>query len=364
MKKVCVKVKNKNVIVLEEDAIKGDYIDLSELNIIDYSSIESLIEQGKDNIYNKKLEEYKYVLKLENQKELNDNKINYEKTISDLNKQILLLNIEKENLLKQKDDKINEILRQKASLNVKQTGENLEAWCNNEVNSYMQNGMFNCTWSKDNEVIKLDGEAKGSKADYIFKIFANESHNDNELLSSICLEMKDENPDSANKKANSDYYRQLDKNRLKKNCKYAVLVSSLESDKPNDLPMFRVNDFEDMYVVRPAYLMTFLNIIVSLVTKFRDLLIDDNNKKLELKSYINLMEEFNSLKSTYLDKPLENLEKSIIEMLRQSENIKIAAGKISENCEKIANGYVRDIQEKINKFELKIKKEYKKNDVE
>jgi hypothetical protein len=216
----------------------------------------------------------------------------------------------------------------------------------------MQNGMFNCTWSKDNEVIKLDGEAKGSKADYIFKIFANESHNDNELLSSICLEMKDENPDSANKKANSDYYRQLDKNRLKKNCKYAVLVSSLESDKPNDLPMFRVNDFEDMYVVRPAYLMTFLNIIVSLVTKFKDLLIDDNNKKLELKSYINLIEEFNSLKSIYLDKPLENLEKSIIEMLRQSESIKIAAGKISENCEKIANGYVRDIQEKINKFEI------------
>lgn len=363
MKKICVKVKDKNTVVLDEDARRGDYIDLRELNILDYSDIESLIEQGKDSIYNKKLEEYKYTIKLENEKEITNTKISYENIINDLNKQILLLNIEKENLLKQKDDRINEILRQKASLNVKQTGENLEAWCNNEVISYMQNGLFNCTWNKDNEAIKLDGEGKGSKADYIFKVFASSAHEESELLASLCLEMKDENPDSVNKKSNSDYYKQLDRNRVKKNCKYAVLVSSLESDKPNDLPMFRVNEYEDMYVVRPAYLMTFLNIIVSLVTKFKDLVIEDNKEKLALKNYIDLMDEFNALKSSYLDKPLENLEKSIIDMLKQSESIKIAASKISESCEKIANGYIRDIEDKINKFDIKIKKGYKKNEV-
>ena len=32
--------------------------------------------------------------------------------------------------------------------------EGLESWCNNEVISYMQNGLFNCTWTKDNEVVK------------------------------------------------------------------------------------------------------------------------------------------------------------------------------------------------------------------
>ena len=266
--------------------------------------------------------------------------------------------------MKEKDDRINEILRQKASLNVKQTGEDLESWCNNEVNGYMQNGLFNCTWTKDNLVVKDDGENKGSKADYIFKVFASEEHLDNELLASVCLDMKDENPDSVNKKSNADYYKQLDKNRVKKECKYAVLVSSLESDKPNDLPMFKVNEYKDMYVVRPAYLMTFLNMIVSLTIRFKELILIDKKEKLELKNSIDMIEEFNKLKNTYLDKPLESLEKNVSDILKQSENIRNASSKITETCEKTINGYIKDIQEKLNKFEIKLYKEYKKNNIE
>ena len=246
--------------------------------------------------------------------------------------------------LKEKEDRINEILRQKARMNVKQTGEDLEAWCDNEVNSYMQNGFFNCLWLKDNEVIKNDGENKGSKADYIFKIFANEERNSSELITSVCLEMKDENPDS-----------------IKKDCKYAVLVSNLEMDKPNDLPMFKVMEYKDMYVVRPAYLMTFLNMIVSLTLRFKELIIVDKKEKIELQSSLHLIEEFNKLKVTYLDKPLENLEKNINDILKQSETIRMASNKITETCEKTINGYIKDIEEKLNKFDIKINKEYKKN---
>ena len=162
--------------------------------------------------------------------------------------------------IKNKNELINNLQRAKAAMNVKQTGEDLETWCDNEVTAYMQNGLFNCTWTKDNKVIKEDDEVKGSKADYIFKVYADEHHNENEILATVCLDMKDENPDSVNKKANADYYKQLDKNREKKNCKYAVLVSNLEMDKPNVLPIYKVRGYEDMYVVRPAYLMTFLNI--------------------------------------------------------------------------------------------------------
>ena len=58
-----------------------------------------------------------------------------------------------ENEIKEKENIINGLQRAKASMNVKQTGEDLEAWCDGEVNSYMQNGLFNCTWDKDNKVI-------------------------------------------------------------------------------------------------------------------------------------------------------------------------------------------------------------------
>jgi predicted RND superfamily exporter protein len=59
-------------------------------------------------------------------------------------KQLNFIKEEYEGKLKEKDDMINMLQRQKSSLNVKQTGEDLESWCNNEVLSYMQNGLFNC----------------------------------------------------------------------------------------------------------------------------------------------------------------------------------------------------------------------------
>ena len=82
--------------------------------------------EKKDNIIkNKELS-----FELEKNKELNKQKDEYEEK------------------LKEKEDTINHLQRAKASMNVKQTGEDLEAWCDNEVTSYMQNGLFNCTCTK------------------------------------------------------------------------------------------------------------------------------------------------------------------------------------------------------------------------
>lgn len=459
MKQIKVIVRDRNTLVLDEAAEKGDYISLSELNEVDYSEIESVIEQGKDSVYNKKLAEYRHTLDLENNEKINQNKNQYEKIISDLKHEIDLLGKEKESKLKekeneienkfkeeinklsnkinelektksseleilkykhvseinalksesektindlnnqlkniaidtehkikekeivltnekmaainklkeeqaevirQKDNKINEILRQKAAFNVKQTGEDLEAWCNNEVISYMQNGLFNCTWQKDNEVVRDEDETKGSKADYVFKVYANSNHEDSELLTSVCLDMKDENPDSVNKKTNADYYKQLDKNRTKKNCKYAVLVSNLEMDKANDLPMFRVSEYKDMYVVRPAYLMIFLNMITSLTMRFVELILGEKEEKLALKNAYELNEEFESLKNTYLEKPLDSLRANVNEILSQSESIRKASNKITESCDKIINNYLGTIQSKLSNFELKINRGYKR----
>ena len=484
MKKINVIVKDKNTLILEENAEKGDYIDLSSLSTIDFSTIEEAINNGKDIHYNKKLEEFNKVKDLELEQELYLLKQQYQAKINELNstidkiktdseasmklakanldsyyneriielnniiknndilkknemneleasknkeyndlqnkfnilssnykteleKEKLLLNqtysteINKLNLelesLKNKNDlnianiklenekhiqnlkneyvsKLNEmdkliqekdskyllLQRQKASLNVKQTGEDLESWCNNEVISYMQNGLLNCSWIKDNKVIKEDGEAKGSKADYIFNIYASTNKLDNELLTSICLEMKDENPDSVNKKKNSDYYQALDKNRNKKNCKYAILVSNLETDKPNDLPIYKVVEYPDMYVVRPAYMMTILNLFVSLSNKFAEIILSDNEQKLELKSSLEFMEEFEALKKTYLDNPLEKLKKDLEGIKKNNEAIMNASKKIDDLCDSITRTYINQIEDKIEKFDVKINREYKK----
>ena len=321
--------------------------------------------------HDNQLKQSKLELENEHNKKMNEMESQYKEQIS--SKDLELVNMkasferEKENALaeqknkfnetlKEKEDVINNLQRAKTIMNVKQTGEDLESWCNNEVISYMQNGLFNCTWTKDNEVVKNEDETKGSKADYIFKVFASNKHLETELLAAVCLDMKDENPDSVNKKSNSSYYKQLDKNREKKNCKYAVLVSNLEMDKPNVLPIFKVLEYENMYVVRPAYLMVFLNMIASLTTRFADLLLSKEKEAIALKGKRELIEEFETIKDTYLDKPLVSLEKSIEAIALNSDSIKKACKNIDEQCDKVNRSYINQIVEKINKFELKLEK--------
>lgn len=209
----------------------------------------------------------------------------------------------------------------------------------------MQSGLFNCTWEKDNETVKVDDEAKGRKADFVFKIYADDNHNKDELLASVCLDMKDEDPNSINRKKNSDYFKDLDKNRRGKDCKYAILVSTLESDKSNAVPIIKVREYEDMYIVQPAYMMTFLNILNSLSLKYKELLIQNNKEQFKLIESLKLEEEFNKLKLTYLDKPLESLQQEVIV-------IKKAADKIDEACDNITKKYINEITNKLERFKI------------
>lgn len=482
MKKIDVIVRDKNTLVLEEDAQKGDYIDLTSISNIDYRQIEEIVSSGKDEVYNKKLEEYKKQFLLEtnqekselenrfkldlekknteielfktklqqdmnlkqaelehkhslelqslnakieqltslSQQKVQEVKLNYQLQLQDLQQKLssfedkkkMELEGEKLQLEKKYTDQLNNLnhqleemnyskqrfelekkleletalrkkeqnfeaekqqwnqkyeelyqsyqalQRQKASLNVKQTGEDLESWCDNEVRSYMQNGLENCKWVKDNVVVRETDETKGSKADYIFSIY--ESKNKETLLAGVCLDMKDENPDSVNRKKNADYYKALDNNRKKKDCKYAVLVSNLELDRPNDLPIFKVNEYEEMYVVRPAYLMTFLNMLVSLTTRFADLVLTKQEEQLELKDIMNLKLSFDELKNTYLDKPLLALSKNIEDIRSQNEKITSASRKIDELCDTVTRSYLNEIQNKLDRFDIKIEKAYKK----
>lgn len=310
---------------------KNEVVRDYEHKISEINSQNQLVLAGKDA----EIKNLGYEFEIKKSKVLQDQKDMYDQTI------------------REKDEMISNLQRAKASMNVKQTGEDLEAWCDNEVTSYMQNGLFNCTWEKDNKVIKEEGESKGSKADYIFRIYASELHKEDEELASVCMDMKDENPDSVNKKSNTDYYKQLDKNREKKKCKYAVLVSNLEMDKPNVLPIFKVNGYDDMYVVRPAYLMTFLNMIASLTTKFADIIMNQENE-ISLKTKFALMQEFDDIKKTYLDNPLGMLEKAINEITKNSNNIRTAVQNIDSQCDKINESYINQIQAKIGRFELKL----------
>ena len=333
--------------------------------------IKSMEESQKQILENEKLQlENKYMEEINNLKQqLNAVKPTHELEIAKIKgeyeEEISKLKLEhseeinkKDAALNQKDMLYQELQNRKAALNVKMIGEGLETWCHNEMLSYMQNGFLNCKWNKDNTVVKDEGEATGSKADYIFKIYASEECNENELLAGVCLEMKDENPNSTHKKKNSDYLAALHKNRGKKGCKYAVLVSNLELDNPNDLPIVKVREYDDMYIVRPAYMVVLLNMLVSLTTNFKELLLEAKREELEIKA--KLLAEFEHLKKSYLEDKLTKLEKDVNEIKKQSSNIIKAAETINNVCNDIINKYLGEIQIKLERFQINIEKEYRK----
>lgn len=408
-----VSIVNKNTLVLEEDAKKGDKIDLLSLNNVDLSNIEKRIEEGIDSVYNRKLKEREDALisankiaientKLEIKTEYSskitelETKLNNQETVIeakylakikeletqlqgqktvieteyslkieqlkqekeslkrqfDLDKREELSKVinEKDEVIREKDKEISELTRSKYGTNVKRIGERLEHWCENEFEEHSMNGFLNCTFEKDNISVKEEGDTKGTKADYIFKVFADGDKNI-ELVSVTC-EMKSEDPNSVNKKKNSDHYKKLDTDRKKKNTEYALLVSELEWNDDNDVPIRKVKEYEKMYVVRPQYFITFLNIISSLASKYQRVLLEKEKEKALFKETDDIIKSFDEMRDAIIDKQLTRLNKEIEEIKKQCDSIKSAADKISTSTSKITDTIIKDIERKIENFNI------------
>ena len=68
---------------------------------------------------------------------------------------------------------------------------------------------------------------------------------------------------TATKHKNSDFFKELDKDRREKNCRWAVMVSTLEADNElyNTGVAYKCYEYPDMYVVRPQNFMSLLEIL-------------------------------------------------------------------------------------------------------
>ena len=96
----------------------------------------------------------------------------------------------------------------KARLSTKMIGESLEQHCETEFNRIRATAFPKAYFEKDNDA------RTGSKGDYIFR---DSDHSDTEIVS-IMFEMKNENDETATKKKNEDFFKELDKDRNEKNC--------------------------------------------------------------------------------------------------------------------------------------------------
>ena len=164
----------------------------------------------------------------------------------------------KDDLIRLKDEEIERVKDMKLKMSVKEIGENLEQWCQNQFDMARATAFPHAYFEKDNDSVKDEGETKGTKGDYIFR---DSDPNGIEYIS-IMFEMKDK-MEGTKGQTNESHLAKLDKDRKKKKCEYAVLVSMLEPENElfNSGPVDMSHKYEKMYVVRPQEFMLILSLI-------------------------------------------------------------------------------------------------------
>ncbi len=164
----------------------------------------------------------------------------------------------KDEMIRMKDDEIVRVKDMKQKMSVKEIGEKLEQWCENQFNILRPSAFPNAYFEKDNKSVKDVDEERGTKGDYIFR----DSDSKGVEFISIMFEMKDKMEDTKGE-TNESHLAKLDKDRKKKKCEYAVLVSMLEPE--NELYNEGIVDvshkYEKMYVVRPHQFIPILTLI-------------------------------------------------------------------------------------------------------
>ena len=159
----------------------------------------------------------------------------------------------KDDIIKMREEEISLRKDMKLKLSTKMVGETLEQHCEAEFNKLRSTGFQNAYFEKDNDIVS------GSKGDFIFK----ENDNAGNEIISIMFEMKNEGDETATKKKNNDFLKELDKDRKGKKCEYAVLVTLLESESElyNSGIVDVSHKYEKMYIVRPQFFIPIITIL-------------------------------------------------------------------------------------------------------
>jgi len=236
---------------LQEDVVAKD------------KQIERLKNERKAAEDNTELAVTKAIATLEKENIELQNKLNSADTEREIEKQqmeqTLLVKVNaKDEIIRLKDEEIERVKDMKLKMSVKEIGEKLEQWCENQFNILRPSAFPNAYFEKDNTSVEDIGGERGTKGDYIFR----DSDSDGVEFISIMFEMKDKMEDTKGE-TNESHLAKLDKDRKKKDCEYAVLVSMLEPE--NELYNEGIVDvshkFEKMYVVRPQQFIPILTLI-------------------------------------------------------------------------------------------------------
>ncbi len=385
MKTVKVSIQDEHTLVLQEDAAKGDVIDLATLHEtdIDQTTIKNVVNSIKKDAFNTELQKATQAIEREkaleaqvqhqelqgrlaelkaklessalqadtekrlavteavNKVEAERNELTSELKSKETERQLLESNLKDkyENELRTKDEMIAYYKDMKAKLSTKMVGESLEQHCETEFNKLRATAFPNAYFEKDNDA------KTGSKGDFIYREV---DENGTEIIS-IMFEMKNEGDETATKKKNEDFLKELDKDRTEKKCEYAVLVTLLEADSElyNSGIVDVSHRHEKMYVVRPQFFIPIITLLRNAalnsmqykselalvraqnidVTTFEDQL--DDFRESFGRNYRLASEKFKTAIDS-IDASIKQLQKTKENLLRSEDNLRLANNKAGD----------------------------------
>ena len=244
-----------------------------------------------------------------------------------------------ETQIKDRDDAIERLKDMKTKLSTKMVGETLEQHCEIEFSKIRSAAFPMAFFEKDNDA------KTGSKGDYIFR----ESDNAGTEFISIMFEMKNESDETATKKKNEDFLKELDKDRNEKRCEYAILVSLLEPN--NELYNGGIVDvsyrYPKMYVIRPQFFIPMITLLRNAAQnslKYKTELALVKEQNIDIADF---EEELNRFKDAFgknydlasnkfktaideIDKSIDHLQKTKEALLGTDRNLRLANDKAQD----------------------------------
>lgn len=277
------------------------------------------------------------VTQIEKERDALKNNLEQLKLTQDIEKKSLTEKYETQ--IKDREDTIERLRDMKARLSTKMVGETLEQHCQIEFDRLRATAFPRAYFEKDNDA------RSGSKGDFIFR---DQDESGTEIVS-IMFEMKNENDETATKKKNEDFLKELDKDRTEKNCEYAVLVSLLESD--NELYNSGIVDvshrYPKMYVVRPQFfipIITLLRNAAMNALQYKSELALVKAQNVDITNFENQLEAFKTaFGKNYdlasrrfhtaieeIDKSIDHLQKTKDALLGADRNLRLANDKAQD----------------------------------
>lgn len=326
---------------------KADAIKLAEANLRN-SLHEDLTKKDKEIAEltaEKKLTVFEAIKNIEKERDELANKLEHKETEAQLREKTLsekfIADLKtKEDIIKMKDEEIALRKEMKLRLSTKMIGETLEQHCETEFNKLRATAFQRAYFEKDNN------SRSGSKGDYIYR----ESDEAGNEIISIMFEMKNEGDETATKKRNEDFLKELDKDRTEKKCEYAVLVSLLESESElyNSGIVDVSHKYAKMYIVRPQFFIPIITLLRNAAMnslKYKAELALVRNQNIDITNFEDKIKTFKDgfarnyeLASRRFKEAIEEIDKTITHLQKTKDALLS-----SENNLRLANDKADDL---------------------